>query len=81
MMAGQKGARPMKRYYIAIQAKQDGKNYAYAIGVTEATNIAYALKNQKDTTAANICATRKEADQVVNVWNEGFKANGSYLYA
>lgn len=65
--------------YIAVQMTENGKNYAYAVKVSESDNLLSKLAI-KGITAANLCGSRKEAEEVVTTWNEAFKNNGSYMF-
>lgn len=58
--------------YIAVQVTEDGKNYAYAVKVSESDNLLSKLAI-KGIAAANLCSTKKEAEEVVTAWNETFK--------
>lgn len=68
-----------KSSYIAIQVTENGKSYAYAVKVSESDNLLPKLEI-KGITAANLCSTKKEAEEVVATWNECFKNNGSYMF-
>ena len=68
-----------KSSYIAVQVTESGKNYAYAIKVSESDNLLSKLAI-KGTAAANLCSTKKEAEKVVSTWNECFENNGSYMF-
>ena len=67
----------MKNKYIAIQVNENHKYFAYVLKVTTADNLISALKI-KGIISANICSTRKEAEELVNVWNQGFKEKGVF---
>ena len=69
----------MKNTYIAISIQENEKNYAYAIKVNESENLLSKLKI-KGITHANICSTKKQAEKVVNYWNECYKNNGTNLF-
>ena len=68
-----------KNTYIAIQIKEKGKCYAYAMKVSESDNLVARL-NIKGIVTANICRTKKEAERIVNHRNACHKANGRYLF-
>lgn len=68
-----------KSSYIAVQVTENGKNYAYAVKVSESDNLLSKLAI-KGITAANLCGSRNEAKEVVTSWNEAFKNNGSYMF-
>lgn len=84
----------MKRFYMAVTVRQDrnesifeGKKgepnpgyYSYIIPVTEDRNIKSALDTVGGLVSANIYTTRKRAAEVVNTWNDEYKAAGLYLF-
>lgn len=67
----------MKNHYIAISVKQDGKNYASVLKVSGNDNLLFSLQIS-GITAANICNTKKEAENIVAFWNECYKKNKTY---
>lgn len=70
----------MKYYWIAAQIKENGKSYAYALRVSTSDNLVSKL-SRESIVAANICESKKQAAEIVTTWNEGYKANGSYMFA
>lgn len=69
----------MKNYYIAAQIKENDKFYAYAIKVNTSDNILPKLE-VNNIVVANLCDTKKKAQELVSLWNESFKNNGTYLF-
>ena len=69
----------MKRYYIAVTEKREGGNHAYWIYLTENDNVLSILSNPR-IMFGNIFSTLKRAEEVVDAWNESYKANGTYLF-
>lgn len=69
----------MKNYYIAVQIKEDNKLYAYAIKVNTMDNLLSKLE-VNNIVVANLCDTKKKAQELVSLWNESFKNNGTYLF-
>ena len=69
----------MKNYYIAAQIKEDDKFYAYAIKVNTMDNLLSKLEIN-NIEVANLCDTKKKAQELVSLWNESFKNNGTYLF-
>lgn len=67
----------MTNKYIAVQVNENHKYFAYVLKVTTADNLIARL-NIKGIISANICSTRKEAKELVNVWNQGFKEKGVF---
>lgn len=70
----------MANTYIAVSIEEDNKNYAYAIKVTESDNLLGKLE-VKGIKYANICGTKKRASEIVDYWNNGYKQNGTYMFA
>lgn len=70
----------MKYTYIAVQIEENGKYYAYAVKASEDDNLLAKL-HIKGIAAANLCATKKQAAELVSFWNAAHKANGRYLFA
>ena len=69
----------MKNYYIAVQIKEDDKFYAYAVKVNTMDNLLSKLEIN-NIVVANLCDTKKKAEELVNLWNETFKNNKTYLF-
>lgn len=69
----------MKYFHIAVTIKEDEKLYSYCIKVAESDNLLSKLKI-KNIIWANIYHTKKRAEEVVNMWNDGFIKNGTSLY-
>ena len=69
----------MKNYYIAVQIEEDGKLYAYALKVNTMDNLLSKLEIN-NIVVANLCDTKKKAEELVNLWNESFKSNKTYLF-
>lgn len=70
----------MKRTYIAAQAQENGRLYAYTIPVTESSNILSVLSAQKNLIAANVCETKRRAVELVTAWNNTAKQNGRFMF-
>lgn len=54
--------------------------YAYMLKVNEGNNLKALLSSIGGLITANIYPSRKRCAEVVNTWNEGYKASGEYLY-
>lgn len=67
----------MKNHYITISVKQDGKNCASVLKVSGADNLLFSLQIP-GITAANICGTKKEAENITAFWNKCYKKNETY---
>ena len=60
---------------------EPGGNYAYMVKFTSSDNLKSVLDRIGGLKAANMCATRKEAKELVETWNEVYKQNGTYAYS
>ena len=67
----------MKYHYIAISTLINGKNFASVLRVSKSDNLLFSLQIP-GITAANICSTKKEAENVVDFWNKCYKTNKTY---
>ena len=67
----------MKNHYIAISVKQNEKNYASVLKVSGTDNLLFSLQIP-GIAAANICNTKKEAENIAAFWNECYKKNKTY---
>lgn len=78
----------MKNFYMAASVvvestltEDSGGNYAYMVKFTSSDNLKSVLDRIGGLKAANICATRKEAKELVEIWNEAYKQNGTYAFS
>ncbi len=85
----------MKYFYIAVTVEQDKNEsifteranetperglYAYCIRCTENDNIKAVLERIGGLIHANICPTKKQAQNTVIFWNFCYRENGTYLF-
>ena len=84
----------MNYFYIAVTVEQDKNEtiftertkapemglYAYAIKVSEQENLKGALDCIGGLKYCNLCPTMKRAKEIVQFWNDSYKANGRYLF-
>lgn len=77
----------MKNFYMAVIVKiesifTDSINgyYAYMVKFTSSDNLKSILDRIGGLQVANMCATKKEAEELVKAWNEGFEQNGVYVF-
>lgn len=68
-----------KNSYIVVTVEENGKYYAYMIKHHNSNNLLSVL-NIKGILHANICDTKKEAERIVEQWNESYKQNGTYMF-
>lgn len=69
----------MENTYIVITRKTDDKYISYVVFARNNDNLLSVL-SIKDIISANICSSKKAAHELVDLWNEGYKNNGSYMY-
>ena len=80
-----------KYFYIVFAAKaapplfeteRDDKTRYYAdiMRVSTQDNIASRLNNIGGLLHANICQSKKQAQEIKNAWNEAYKRNGTSIY-
>ena len=65
--------------FAVVSIEQNGKNYAYAMRVSDQDNLIAKFKIKGITTAI-VCGTRKKAKELVTAWNTSYRENGTYLY-
>lgn len=65
--------------YIAITISENRKYYSYMIKHNNSNNLLNVAKI-KGILSANICDTKKEAERIVEQWNESYKQNGTYMF-
>ena len=77
----------MKNFYMAVSVVVEstltdgaGGNYAYMVKFTSSDNLKSVLDRIGGLRAANLCATKKEAKELVETWNEAFKQNRTYAF-
>lgn len=69
----------MKNSYIAISIKENNKNYAYIFKHNHCNNLLNILQIN-NIEFALLCKTKKEAEKIVNNWNQTFKNNKTYMF-
>lgn len=67
--------------WLAVTITENGKNFAYAVPVFGSENLCVVLTRIPGLTSANICASKKGAEDLSTFWNDCYKANGSYMFA
>lgn len=63
--------------HIAISKRTNNKNFASVLRVASSDNLLFSLQIP-GITSANICSTKKEAENVVKFWNKCYKTNKTY---
>lgn len=85
----------MTNFYLAVTVRQDRNEnifegrtapeispgyYAYVTKCTDSDNLLSVLNTIDGLVHANIFPTRKKAAEVVQLWNDSYKANGTYIF-
>lgn len=70
----------IKKYWIAVQVQQNGKYSAVVIPVTESDNVYSKLAAVPGIVTANIYDTKTAAAANVQMWVDGFRAAGCYMW-
>lgn len=85
----------MSNFYIAVTVEQDRNErhllprenpeyspgyYAYITKCTDSDNLKSVLNMIGGLVHANIFPTKKKAAEIVQFWNDSYKANGTYLF-
>lgn len=65
--------------FAVVSIEKNGKNYAYAMKVSDQDNLV-AKFNIKGIKTAVLCGTRKKAKELVSAWNTSYRENETYLY-
>lgn len=68
-----------KNIYLAASYEESGKNYACVLKVSCSENLLACL-DRKGIKIAQPCGTKKEAENIVNFWNDCYKNNKTYYF-
>jgi len=71
----------MKNYYLAINEEINGLRDAYVGQVSGSDNLIFYCEKRKREGAnvVMICETKKQAEKIVEEWNESYKSSGIHL--
>lgn len=79
----------MKKHYFYIvysaeaatlTSNHSGSYYADIFRVSVNDNIAHSLEIIGNLLHANICETKKAAEEIRDTWNQAYKNNGTYAF-
>lgn len=85
----------MSKIYMAVTVEQDKNErlfeqrpskeyepgyYSYVVSANIGDNLKFALDCIGGLRVAHLCSTKKEASELAEIWNAGYKANGNYLF-
>lgn len=65
--------------FAVVSVQANGKNYAYAMKVSDQDNLIAKFKIKGITTAI-VCGARERAKEIVTAWNTSYRENGTYMY-
>lgn len=69
----------MKNFYYAVQAEENGKQYAYIIKTTAANNLISLFARIANAKIISPCYTKKSAELIVKGWRQSYKENGTAM--
>lgn len=69
----------MNAFYLVLNKKENDKYVAFMVKCCESNNLLSVLMQYSGLSSVNICKTHKQAQGLVDFWNEGYKENGTYL--
>ena len=85
----------MSKIYMAVTVCQDRNHreftprpseeyspgyYSYVLTCKVGENLKFSLDCIGGLQCAHLCNTKREAAELVETWNAGYKANGNYLF-
>lgn len=71
----------MKNVYFAAAIEQNGRCAAMTIRAGVDENLMCTFSSIRGLEAVNVCESKKQAEQIVKLWNDCYRANGTYLYS
>lgn len=69
----------MKKIYFAVVETESGKHFAYVDSISTENNIIGKFADKVK--IAHICASKKEAQDLSDLWNEAYKQSGTYMFS
>ena len=69
----------MKKIYVVIQARDNGKYYAFAESIRVGENLKPFI-DRYNADIFHLCESRKQAEEIAIRWNATYKANNTYLF-
>lgn len=71
----------MKHFYFAATIEQNGRRAAMTIHAGGDENLMHTFSRIQGLEFVNACESKKQAEQIVQHWNDCYRANGTYLYS
>ena len=69
-----------KIYFAGVETNENGSRFAFLIITNNNANLLSVLSQYKNLTIVHLCTSKKEAEELVNAWNESYKANKTYKF-
>ena len=69
------------KVYMVVTITEDGKYISYVLDAPGSYNLVSVLSGIRGLTSANVCKSRKAAAEIAECWNDGYKANGTYMFS
>lgn len=69
------------KVYMVVTVTESEKNFSYVLCVSGSSNLVSVLSGIRGLTSANVCKSRKAAAEIAECWNDGYKANGTYMFS
>lgn len=66
--------------FLALSIREGCKRFAYVLQVSTSENLLASLRARPSAEYATICATKREAQELCNTWNNAYRLNGECLY-
>lgn len=70
----------MRRIYFAATIEKDDRYASLTLSAGYGDNLVSLFERTEGLKYAQVCESRKRADEIVECWNRCHKANGAYLY-
>lgn len=71
----------MKNFWTVIQLENEkGERYSHAWKFSSHDNVMAFIEKEKGIDTINICETKKQAEELANLYNERAKANGNSIF-
>lgn len=70
-----------KNTYYVIQIEKNGLCYAFCEKVPNCYNLKCIFERYPDMMSINACDSKKEAERIAEIWNDGFMKNGTYRFS
>ena len=70
----------MKKIFVAVTQSDGGKYYSFSDTIKTGENLMTLLSRYGEKSNVLLCESRKQADDIVIMWNQTYRDNGKNLY-